>query len=153
MSREMKDSGVEWLGKIPEEWKITKIKSIFYVVAGATPKSEQERNFDGNVTWITPADYKTSDKYVSSGRRNLSIVGYESCNTTLVPAGSIVFSKRAPIGSVAIAKNELCTNQGCLSCVKKGDISEKYFYFLMSILSKEFELLGTGTTFKEISAY
>ena len=153
MSREMKDSGVEWLGEIPEEWKITKIKSIFYVVAGATPKSEQEGNFDGNVTWITPADYKTSDKYVSSGRRNLSIVGYESCNTTLVPAGSIVFSKRAPIGSVAIAKNELCTNQGCLSCVKKGDISEKYFYFLMSILSKEFELLGTGTTFKEISAF
>ena len=45
----MKDSGVEWLGEIPEEWKITKIKSIFYVVAGATPKSEQEGNFDGNV--------------------------------------------------------------------------------------------------------
>ena len=95
MSREMKDSGVEWLGEIPEEWKITKIKSIFYVVAGATPKSEQEGNFDGNVTWITPADYKTSDKYVSSGRRNLSIVGYESCNNNIGSCGKHSFFKES----------------------------------------------------------
>lgn len=153
MSREMKDSGVEWIGEIPEDWKITKIKHKFKIVAGATPKSEQKENFDGNIIWITPADYKTTDKYVFAGKRNLSNIGYESCNTTIVPAGSIIFSKRAPIGSVAIARTELCTNQGCLSCVKKEDVAEIYFYFLMSILTEEFELLGTGTTFKEISAF
>lgn len=153
MSREMKDSRVEWLGEIPKDWKVTKIKHKFKIVAGATPKSEQKENFDGNIIWITPADYKTTDKYVFDGKRKLSNIGYESCNTTIVPAGSIIFSKRAPIGSVAIAQTELCTNQGCLSCVKKEDVDERYFYFLMSILTEEFELLGTGTTFKEISAF
>ena len=153
MSGEMKDSGVEWMGEIPKDWKITKIKHNFKIVAGATPKSEKNENFDGNIIWITPADYKTSDQYIVSGRRNLSILGYETCNTTLVPQGSIIFSKRAPIGSVAIAQKSLCTNQGCLSCVKKTDVDERYYYFLLSILREEFELLGTGTTFKEISAF
>src|SRR5699024_1985494 len=153
MNREMKDSRVEWLGEIPKDWKVTKIKHKFKIVAGATPKSEQKENFDGNIIWITPADYKTTDKYVFVGKRNLSNIGYESCNTTIVPAGSIIFSKRAPIGSVAIAQTELCTNQGCLSCVKKENVDQRYFYFLMGILTEEFELLGTGTTFKEISAF
>ena len=153
MNREMKDSRVEWLGEIPKDWKVTKIKHKFKIVAGATPKSEQKENFDGNIIWITPADYKTTDKYVFVGKRNLSNIGYESCNTTIVPAGSIIFSKRAPIGSVAIAQTELCTNQGCLSCVKKENVDQRYFYFLMGILTEEFKLLGTGTTFKEISAF
>ena len=64
---------------------------------------------------------------------------------------SIIFSKRAPIGSVAINKNVLCTNQGCLSCVPYHDICSDYFYYLFSVQSDTFNLFGAGTTFKEIS--
>ena len=75
-----------------------------------------------------------------------------SCSTTLIPSGSIIFSKRAPIGSVVINSNEVCTNQGCLSCIPKDDISSLFFYYIMSVSQKYFDMLGTGTTFNEISA-
>ena len=75
-----------------------------------------------------------------------------SCSTTLIPSGSIIFSKRAPIGSVVINRNEVCTNQGCLSCIPKDDISSLFFYYIMSVSQKYFDMLGTGTTFNEISA-
>lgn len=148
----MKDSGVDWIGKIPEGWQVVTTKSIFEVIAGATPDSGKEENWDGDISWITPADYKTEDVFVNSGRRNLSQKGYDSCSTSLIPVGNIIFSKRAPIGLVAINNKELCTNQGCLSCIKKKDVSVKYFYYQMSVYTEYYELFGSGTTFKEISA-
>jgi len=147
----MKNSGNEWIGRIPEEWDARPIKNSFFIVSGATPKSDNADYWDGDVVWVTPADYKFEDKYVTVGKRNLSKAGYESCGTTLVPAGSIIFSKRAPIGTVAIAGRELCTNQGCLSCVPKERVSSKFFYYTMAVFAEQFNLYGTGTTFKEIS--
>ena len=70
----------------------------------------------------------------------------------MIPKGSIIFSKRAPIGTVAINTEVLCTNQGCLSCVSKADTCNDYYYYVMSVGTEHFELLGSGTTFKEISA-
>lgn len=152
MAQKMKDSGIEWIGEIPEGWEIRKIKNNFMIYAGATPKSEKAEYWDGGIPWITPADFKTTDKYVSYGRKSLTALGYDSCGTTLVPAGSIIFSKRAPVGSVVIAKNTLCTNQGCLACIPNDAVNSTYFYYCMSIFTEQFELVSAGTTFKEIAA-
>ena len=148
----MKDSGIEWIGEIPDGWEIRKIKNNFMIYAGATPKSEKAEYWDGGIPWITPADFKTTDKYASFGRKSLTALGYDSCGTTLVPSGSIIFSKRAPVGSVVIAKNALCTNQGCLACIPNDVVNSTYFYYCMSIFTEQFELVSAGTTFKEIAA-
>ena len=146
-----RNSGVEWIGRVPSHWETAKIKYSFNIYAGATPKTEKEEFWDGDIVWVTPADYKTSDKFVSRGQRTITKAGYNSCNTQIVPKGSLIFSKRAPIGTVAISSNELCTNQGCLSCVPKlANVS--YYYYCASIASEYFDLLGSGATFKEISA-
>ena len=150
--REMRESGVEWIGEIPSSWKVVSTKFLFQILSGATPDSSIPEYWDGDITWITPADYKTKDVYVDSGRRCLSKIGFNSCSTSMISAGSIIFSKRAPIGSVAINQTDLCTNQGCLSCVSKGNSFAKYYYYVMSVATEHYELLGSGTTFKEISA-
>lgn len=148
---EYKDSEIQWIQEIPIHWNILATKALFDIKSGATPNSNINRFWEGDINWITPADYKTTDHYVENGKRTISQEGYESCSTEIVPEGSLIFSKRAPIGSVAIAKAPLCTNQGCLSCVPKDNISSGYYYYCMSILQNEYEGLGTGSTFKEIS--
>ena len=147
----MKPSGVEWIGDVPEGWEIKKIKHNFRIYAGATPKTENSSYWDGDIVWITPADYKTNDKFIMQGERNITKEGYNSCNTQIVPKGSIIFSKRAPIGTVALNGVELCTNQGCLSCVPM-QADSLYFYYVISICTEMFDMLGSGATFKEISA-
>ncbi len=151
MAREMKDSGIPWIGEIPADWSLIATKRLYKIESGATPKSENSDYYDGSIPWITPADFKTNDVFVFCGRRNITELGLNSCGTILIPAKSIIFSKRAPIGAVAINKVDLCTNQGCLSCIPKVDLEVKYFYYAMSIFTKQYNLLGTGTTFKEIS--
>lgn len=147
----LKDSGIDWIGKIPEHWEIVKIKNIFNISSGATPKTDNMAYWDGEIIWITPADYKTEDKIIKSGKRNITLAGLNSCGTSIIPKDSIIFSKRAPIGLVAINVVPLCTNQGCISCIPKSFVYSKYFYFLMSVLTEWFELFGSGTTFKELS--
>ena len=141
----------EWGGSVPEQWLRIPIKRLFNVVSGATPSSVDPKNWNGSIAWITPADFSNTNRYIVKGKKSMTDIGYRSCGTTIVPQGSIVITKRAPIGNVMIAANELCTNQGCLSLVKKKDINEGYYYFLLSCYSGIFNALGTGTTFKEIS--
>ena len=148
----MKDSGIEWIGQIPEDWDARKIKYCFKVYAGATPKSGNSEFWDGDIVWVTPADYTTEQKYISAGRKNITQEGFESCSTELIPAGSLIFSKRAPIGLVAINTVDMCTNQGCLSCVPTANNDVEYFYYAFSCFTEQFDLYGSGTTFKEISA-
>lgn len=146
-------SGIDWIGDVPEGWKIVAIKYIMQMYAGATPKSDNEKLWDGDIPWITPADYKTEDVYVAGGRRNISEAGLHSCATTVLPVNSIIFSKRAPIGLVAINKVPLCTNQGCIGCVSRDNKAFfKFYYYALSAFTEQFELFGSGTTFKEISA-
>ena len=149
--RPMKDSGVEWIGDIPAEWEIKAIKYCFRVVSGATPNTNIFDYWDGDIPWITPADYKTEDHFVSYGKRNLSSFGLESCSAIMVPSGSVIFSKRAPIGTVAISKIDLSTNQGCLACTPYNNAISEFFYFAFTAYKEIFELYGSGTTFKEIS--
>lgn len=148
----LRPSGIDWIGAIPKHWKVAPIKNSFILYSGATPKTERAELWDGDIVWITPADYKTDDYIVKEGKKNITKEGLASCATEIVPIDSLIFSKRAPIGSVAIAGTPLCTNQGCISCVPKSTSHSNYFYYLCRIATNEFEILGSGATFLEISS-
>lgn len=151
---EMKDSGIEWIGEIPKDWTVKNLKYIFDITSGSTPASGVSQYWDGDIKWITPADFKTNDVYVFGGRRNITGLGLMSCSTQVIPDSSIIFSKRAPIGSVVITGEKMCINQGCLALISKHQkTSVKFYYYALSILDKIFDMLGNGTTFKEISAF
>ncbi|MDO4948785.1 MAG: restriction endonuclease subunit S [Bacteroidales bacterium] len=148
---EYKDSGVQWLGEIPRHWEIVALKRISQICSGSTPSSSVERYWNGNIKWITPADFKTETKFVNGGCRTITEEGASSCSTELIPKGSIVFSKRAPVGQVSIITSDLCVNQGCLACIPFSLINGTYLYYLLSSYKNEFESISGGTTFKEIS--
>lgn len=148
---EYKDSGVAWLGDIPSHWEILPIKRLAKTSAGATPSSGNEKYWDGSIPWITPADFKTETKYVIEGARFITEWGLKSCSAKIVPANSVVFSKRAPVGQLSITRQPLCTNQGCISCVPKPIVDSTFLFYLLSIYKDIFESLSGGTTFKELS--
>ncbi len=133
----------------------TTIGEIAEVVSGGTPKSSIGENFAPpreGIPWLTPADlsgYK--NKLIEHGSRDLSEQGYKSCSAKLIPAGSVVFSSRAPIGYVAVAKKSLATNQGFKNFVFDKSIDPNFAYYYLKSIRSIAESLGTGTTFKEIS--
>lgn len=135
------------------KWKTCTIGDIGKVVGGATPSTKKEENYlDGTISWITPKDLAGfSGRYISRGERNITEIGLNSCSTQLMPAHTVLFSSRAPIGYVAIAENEVCTNQGFKSVIPNTDTDYMFLYYLLKYNKNKIENLGSGTTFKEVS--
>ena len=146
-----KDSGVEWIGEIPEGWSVHSLRRDFHVIAGATPKSGVSKYWNGDIPWITPADMNANSKTISSGNRFITQEGLDSCGTALAPAGSVVVSNRAPIGQVALTTRTLCTNQGCKCLVPNSAVSTTYIYYYLSCVTAPLNAAGQGTTFLELS--
>jgi len=147
-----KDSGIEWLGEVPEHWGVRKLKYIFQVVNGSIPKSGVTEYWDGDIFWVTPDDLgKLQCNVILTTGRKITRAGYLSCGTTLVPIGSLVLSTRAPIGYLAISGVELCTNQGCKCLVLRNSDHIQFFYYLLFGARLELELWGEGTTFQELA--
>ena len=139
--------------KIMAEWVERKISEIGTVVGGATPSTKKPENYeDGKIAWITPKDLSTfSSRYIECGERNITEIGLKSCSTQLLPPNTVLFSSRAPIGYVAIAANEVCTNQGFKSVIPNENTDPLFLFYLLKYNKDKIEGMGSGTTFKEVS--
>lgn len=135
------------------EWIECKISDIGTVVGGATPSTKKPENYEnGTIAWITPKDLSTfTGRYIQRGERNITEIGLKSCSTQLLPKDTVLFSSRAPIGYVAIATNEVCTNQGFKSVVPNENTDPLFLYYLLKYNKDKIEGMGSGTTFKEVS--
>lgn len=135
------------------EWKECTIADIGTVVGGATPSTKDSSNYDGGeIAWITPKDLSNyDDRYISHGERNITEKGLNGCSAQLMPKHSVLFTSRAPIGYVAIADGEVCTNQGFKSVVPNENTDYLFLYYLLRYNKDKIEGLGSGTTFKEVS--
>jgi type I restriction enzyme S subunit len=125
------------------------------IIGGATPSKLKSKYFslpETNIAWITPKDLSNNkNKFISHGELDITDEAYSSCSTKLMPKGSVLFSSRAPIGYLAIAENELCTNQGFKSIIPNKDVGTEFVYLLLKQNLQIIESLSSGSTFKEIS--
>ncbi len=135
-----------------DKWIKVKISDLGQVVGGATPSTKKDEYYNGDIAWITPKDLSDFKcRYISRGERNITKAGMDSCSTQLLPKNTVLFSSRAPIGYVAIAENEMCTNQGFKSVIPNENIDCLFLYYLLKFNKDKIEAMGSGTTFKEVS--
>jgi len=139
---------------IPDNWSWNTMGEISDVIGGGTPKTKILENYEGGtIPWITPADLSGySEKFIGSGSRFITKKGLSSSSARMLPAGTVLFTSRAPIGYVAIASNEISTNQGFKSFVLKGnEILPEYVYWWLKGNKGLAESFASGTTFLELS--
>lgn len=139
---------------VPDGWIATTMGAVAEVVGGGTPKTKVPGNFSDKAghPWLTPSDLTGHDsKTVSHGRRFLTDQGLAASAARYMPAGTILFSSRAPIGYVAIAANAITTNQGFRSFVPSAALDPNYAYHYLKAITPLAEQLASGTTFNELS--
>ncbi len=139
--------------ELPKTWKWVYLRDIGQIVGGGTPTTSQPDYFsEDGIAWLTPADlYNLKEKFVLKGRRDLSELGLKKSSAQLMPAGTVLFSSRAPIGYVAIAATDLATNQGFKSCIPFIMEMNEFIYYFLKHAGKEIDQNASGTTFKEVS--
>ena len=143
------------LFEAPKCWRWVRLDAVGAIIGGGTPSAGDADNFatpGTGVPWLTPADLGGfSEQFISRGARDLSENGLQTSSATLMPAGTVLFTSRAPIGYVAIAANPISTNQGFKSIVPYVPDCSRFIALAMKTFSAEIDAKAPGTTFKEVS--
>ena len=121
------------MGKVelPENWIWATVADLGKIVSGGTPSTKEPSYWGGNVAWISPSDLTGySTKYIAKGAKSITPKGLQSSSATIMPAGSIHFSSRAPIGYTVISACEMSTNQGFKSLVPASGVFNEYIFYI-----------------------
>ncbi len=142
----------ETLWETPDSWTWTLISEIGDVVAGGTPSSKEPTYWGDDINWISPADLTGYvKKTIRKGNKSISVEGLKNSSAKVMPAGSVHFSSRAPIGYVVISSEPMATNQGFKSLVPARGIFNEYVYYYLKASKQLAEKRASGTTFLELS--
>jgi len=142
-----------FIDKCNNNWKYGTLANLGTVVGGSTPsKAKEEYYTDNGIAWITPKDLSGNHtKFISHGANDITELGLKNSSASIMPRGTVLFSSRAPIGYVAIAKNDVTTNQGFKSVIPNDNIGTAYIYYLLKHSIPALESVAIGSTFKEVS--
>jgi len=134
-----------------KSWKEFSVSDFAEVVGGGTPKTKIAEYWNGDVPWLTPKDLsKHNSRYISKGERCISRAGLESSSAKIVPSGTVLLTTRAPVGYVAIASDELCTNQGFRSLIIKEGFDQEFIYYVLRHNTEYLRQHASGSTFQEL---
>ena len=126
-----KDSGIEWLGKIPEQWILKKIAHLFLNVgSGSTPSSGNVSFYGGSIPWLQTGDLTDSDINSTSKTVTEKALRVHSTLKKYKPGSLVVAMYGATIGKVGMLSIETTTNQACCVIEKNSFINMKYVFYL-----------------------
>jgi type I restriction enzyme, S subunit len=138
--------------KAVEGWETKRFDEFGTIYSGSTPSTAIHSFWDGDIVWVTPNDLsKLKTPYLSDSGKRITEKGLKGCSATLLPEQSLVMSSRAPIGYVALATVQFCTNQGCKTIRLKDAFHPDFVYYNVLFNIGKIKNLGEGTTFAEIS--
>lgn len=139
---------------IPDGWTAGTLLCLGEIIGGSTPPREIDDYFTTKGTaWVTPKDLSlnTGNKFITKGELDVSDKGIKVASLNIMPKGTILLSSRAPIGYLAISREQVTTNQGFKSFVPKIGYSTEYVYYAVKNMIPTIENNAAGSTFKEVS--
>lgn len=134
----LKDSGIEWIGEIPKHWDVRKLKNIFLLSTGTTPKDfDKLSEGDNLINWYTPSDILDSCNDLFSSQRKLSEKVIYNNKISLFPIGTLLYvGIGASAGKVGYANEIGYSNQQITGLLPLECYSRFYFYYLSALKDK-----------------
>jgi type I restriction enzyme, S subunit len=137
---------------IPTSWVWAKISELGQIFSGGTPSTAESSYWGSDINWISPSDLSGyTGIFISKGAKSLTQKGLKNSSARVMPAGSVHFSSRAPIGYVVISATPMSTNQGFKSLVPAQGVFNEFIFHYLKNAKRIAEEMASGTTFKELS--
>lgn len=148
----MKPSGIDWIGDIPEGWRIKRIKFMFDTSSGATPESGNWDLYDGDISWIQSGDLYAKHVITETGRTVTHKALTEVSALKIYRAPFVVMAMYgASVGNVSISSVDACTNQACCVMLPKEEASAQYLFYALMDSQTNLKQKALGGTQPNIS--
>lgn len=149
----MKESGIDWIGQIPEEWEVTRIKNFVSIERGASPRPIDKfiSDDDTGVNWIRIGDTYKGNKYITSTRLKITNRGKQF--SRYIHPGTLILSNSMSFGEPYISSIYGCIHDGWLSLTPYKNISKEYLYWLLlsDVCTSQFNLVSIGAVVENLS--
>lgn len=152
-----KDSGVEWLGEVPEHWTVMPLRLAARIESGHTPSRSREDYWVAEecvYPWFTLGDvWQIRDgraEYVFETQEKVSQIGLDNSAARLLPVNTVILSRTASVGFSGILGALMATTQDFVNWICSPRISPEYLLYVFRAMAKEFERLKYGSTHNTI---
>ncbi|NLK64372.1 MAG: hypothetical protein GX289_04685 [Tissierellia bacterium] len=136
----LKDSGIDWIGKIPAHWEVKRIKDIFSTLAGGTPSTQNQEYWIGNIPWIPSGKVQNNDVLIESVEEYISDLALRESSTKIAKKNSVLIALTgATCSNIGYLTFDTTINQSIVALYpqkRNQTLSRFYFYFLMSAKEK-----------------
>lgn len=125
--------------------------AITNVESGGTPSTKEEDYWDGDIPWLTPKEITDNESiFISSTERKITEQGLKESSAKLLPIGTVMLTKRAPVGAVAVNAVPMCTNQGFLNFTCGPNLRPKYLAYWFKANKEYLDAVANGSTYPEL---
>lgn len=142
----LKDSGVEWIGKVPEHWEVAFLKRYCSIKTGSTPSTKESKFYDSeDINWFTPGDFQ-SDILFDSNKKISDFA--RACNACKIfPARSIyMIGIGGTIGKIAVCNEIASANQQINIIIPNRKVYYKYVHYCLTSQKEEIILSANVVT-------
>ena len=133
----MRDSGVEWIGKVPAHWEVKPLKRLVTFTGGGTPNKNTLAFWNGEIPWVSPKDMKFEE--ISRSQDTITELGLSKSSAKLIPANSILVVVRGMILArtfpVGVNTVPVTINQDMKALTPRSDVDPTYLRYLLSGMS------------------
>jgi type I restriction enzyme S subunit len=150
----MKDSGVEWLGQVPEHWMASKIRYAAKLESGHTPsRNKPDYWVDCHIPWISLSDVwqlRSGNQIYIHEKEKVSELGLANSSARLLPKGTVILSRTASVGFPGVMARDMATTQDFANWICGAKLIPEFLYFVLLGMKHEFKRLMMGSTHKTI---
>ena len=139
------------LYKREEEWQEVRLGDIIEIIGGGTPKTSIAEYWNGDIPWLSIADFNNDSKFVYQTEKTITPLGLEKSSTKMLQKGDIIFSARGTVGVVAMLGRDMAFNQSCYGIRAKKEIDKHYLNYLLKSLKPLFCNNAYGSVFDTIT--
>jgi len=151
----LRESGADWVSRIPSHWRAGRIRYVARLESGHTPSRQHPEYWsDCTIPWFTLADVwqlrDGSKKYVSETAERISELGLANSSARLLPEGTVILSRTASVGFTGILDRPMATSQDFVNWICGPRILPEYLWYVFRGMRQEFERLMMGSTHQTI---
>ncbi|CAG0983472.1 hypothetical protein METP2_02123 [Methanosarcinales archaeon] len=129
-----------------DPWKERELGEVTDSNSGGTPLTTVEEYYNGEIPWAIIADLTNSSKYIKDTNKHITKKGLENSNAILFPPNTLLFAMYGSIGSCAITKIQMASNQAILGFNPSKEVDVEFIYYILLSLKRNFTKLGQQGT-------
>ena len=134
------------------EWKEIPLIDVIDLVGGGTPKTSVPDYWNGEIPWLSVADFNNGRKYVTETEKCITNLGLKNSSTKILQKGDIIISARGTVGVVSMLGREMAFNQSCYGIRAKTGLSiNDFIYYFLKHAVNNFQQISHGGVFDTIT--